>query len=168
MAKDKDIEKEVEKEVGKVYEDGSVESGKDEARYEVAAWRRSKKVRLAIIIGLLAALAVLFYFWEKGRLWVAIAAAPLILALGLEVANTDVDLGKLVETGSLSESVIQRDEDGNLQIGAICDDPDYDYNCDDFKTQAEAQSVMDQCGAQGRDVHGLDGNKDGVACQSLP
>ena len=38
-------------------------------------------------------------------------------------------------------------------------------NCGDFQTQKEAQAVLD--GFPG-DPHRLDGDKDGVACQSLP
>jgi len=39
------------------------------------------------------------------------------------------------------------------------------YNCSDFQTQAEAQKVLEACG---RDVHKLDGDSDGVACETLP
>jgi endonuclease YncB( thermonuclease family) len=42
------------------------------------------------------------------------------------------------------------------------------YNCPDFKTQKEAQEVYDQCGGVGNDIHRLDNNKDGSACDSLP
>lgn len=42
------------------------------------------------------------------------------------------------------------------------------YNCTDFKTQAEAQEVFDQCGGADSDIHKLDNNKDGEACESLP
>lgn len=42
------------------------------------------------------------------------------------------------------------------------------YNCSDFSTQAQAQSVFDQCGGVDNDVHKLDNNKDGEACESLP
>lgn len=42
------------------------------------------------------------------------------------------------------------------------------YNCTHFKTRAEAQAVYDQCGGASNDVHKLDSNKDGEACESLP
>ena len=43
------------------------------------------------------------------------------------------------------------------------------YNCSDFATQQEAQVVFDYCMEQvGTDVHRLDGNNDGVACETLP
>lgn len=42
------------------------------------------------------------------------------------------------------------------------------YNCTDFKRQSEAQEVFDQCGGADNDIHKLDNNKDGEACESLP
>jgi len=43
------------------------------------------------------------------------------------------------------------------------------YNCSDFSTQAEAQRVYLFCLAKvGTDIHRLDSDDDGVACESLP
>jgi endonuclease YncB( thermonuclease family) len=43
------------------------------------------------------------------------------------------------------------------------------YNCSDFSTQAEAQACFNYCKTQGRgDIHRLDGDNDGIACESLP
>ena len=43
------------------------------------------------------------------------------------------------------------------------------YNCADFSTHAEAQACYEYCLAQGRgDVHDLDRDSDGSACESLP
>jgi micrococcal nuclease len=39
-----------------------------------------------------------------------------------------------------------------------------DYDCDDFSSQAAAQDVYEDSGG----AHGLDGDGDGVACESLP
>ncbi|MCX6800614.1 MAG: excalibur calcium-binding domain-containing protein [Candidatus Diapherotrites archaeon] len=36
------------------------------------------------------------------------------------------------------------------------------YNCNDFETQEGAQEMLEKCG---RDVHGLDHDKDGKACE---
>ncbi|MBI3331668.1 excalibur calcium-binding domain-containing protein [Candidatus Peregrinibacteria bacterium] len=42
------------------------------------------------------------------------------------------------------------------------------YNCSDFSSHGEAQSVMDYClEMTGSDVHGLDGDNDGEGCESL-
>lgn len=50
-----------------------------------------------------------------------------------------------------------------------CDCSGNIYNCSDFRTQREAQSCYEYCLKQrGFDVHTLDRDKDGVACESLP
>lgn len=40
------------------------------------------------------------------------------------------------------------------------------YNCSDFTTQVQAQAVYDACGPG--DIHKLDADADGEACESLP
>lgn len=42
------------------------------------------------------------------------------------------------------------------------------HDCSDFSSQAEAQRVFNACGGAGRDIHQLDRNGDGEACESLP
>lgn len=42
------------------------------------------------------------------------------------------------------------------------------YNCGDFSTYTEAQSVYESCGGSSHDIHRLDGDKDGSVCESLP
>lgn len=42
------------------------------------------------------------------------------------------------------------------------------YNCSDFSTHTEAQGVFEYCGGVGNDIHRLDADKDGLACESLP
>jgi micrococcal nuclease len=42
------------------------------------------------------------------------------------------------------------------------------YDCSDFSTQAEAQRVFEYCGGINNDIHWLDGDNDGIACESLP
>ena len=41
------------------------------------------------------------------------------------------------------------------------------YNCTDFSTHAEAQSVFESCGGTANDIHRLDGDNNGIACESL-
>ena len=43
-----------------------------------------------------------------------------------------------------------------------------EYNCINFSTQAEAQELYDTCGGLENDVHYLDGDDDGIPCESLP
>ncbi len=42
------------------------------------------------------------------------------------------------------------------------------YDCSDFSTQAEAQKAYEACGGVTDDIHRLDRDKDGVACENLP
>ena len=53
----------------------------------------------------------------------------------------------------------------NVGEGDIICSSNY-YNCADFSTQAEAQIVMEFCGSD--DIHYLDGDDDGLACETLP
>ena len=135
--------------------------------------RQSKKVRLWVIGGLIA-LVVILLFVLKGT-WVkvilGVILALLLAAFGMEASNTDYDLGKAWETGSMSAAKIQRDESGNLiNVDSFCNSAKIDYNCSDFKTQAEAMGVYNRCAELGKnmDVFRLDGDKDGLVCESLP
>ena len=156
---------------------------------EIGSWRRSKKSRLAVIVGLLLVVGVIGFLFEATRAWMIGIGAVLLLAFGLEVAETDVDLGAFVETGSISDSVVERTESGDLEVGAdgglmtrvlrdmdgniVAEDTNGakytdEYNCDDFDTQVQAQRFFENAGGIEGDVNRLDGNKDGVACQALP
>jgi hypothetical protein len=42
------------------------------------------------------------------------------------------------------------------------------YDCSDFRTRAEAQAVYQACGGLRNDVHHLDSDRDGLACEWLP
>ncbi len=42
------------------------------------------------------------------------------------------------------------------------------YNCGNFSTHAEAQEVYEFCGGVSNDIHRLDRDGDGEACESLP
>ena len=51
--------------------------------------------------------------------------------------------------------------------GDIVCSSDY-YNCGDFSTHSQAQALFEECGGANNDIHQLDKDKDGVACESLP
>lgn len=52
---------------------------------------------------------------------------------------------------------------------AVCTCNSNQYNCSDFSTHAQAQECYKYCLAQaGYDVHKLDGDSDGSACETLP
>ena len=42
------------------------------------------------------------------------------------------------------------------------------YNCDNFKTHREAQKIYELCGGVSNDIHHLDKDLDGLACETLP
>jgi len=84
----------------------------------------------------------------------------------LQASNNDLDLGKLMSGSSVSEAKVETTNNGTLLIGDYCKKDK--YNCADFKTQADAQKVFETCGGQGHDANGLDGNNNGLACESLP
>ena len=128
----------------------------------------TKKIIKPLLIGLLAIIAGAF---------------------GLEVSNNDWDLGKIVKGSSPSDAKILRDQNGNIRrdangqiITRVMRDkngnvvPDGtagakytdEYNCADFSTQPDAQGFFDKAGGVGHDTNGLDGDKDGVACEDLP
>ena len=55
-----------------------------------------------------------------------------------------------------------------VESGATCECTENLYDCRDFETHDEAQACFDSCYPQERDIHLLDSNKDGEACESLP
>lgn len=141
---------------------------------EKSSLRNSKKFRLWVIGGLVVIAGVIFYFVKGTTAKVAVGAmiALLLIAFGMEVKGTDYDMQKLVETKSFSKAKIQRDPvTGNISnADAFCSAQDIDYNCKDFKTQKEANDLYQKCKSAGKnmDVYGLDGDKDGKVCESLP
>lgn len=98
---------------------------------------------------------------------ILIAILVLLLgAFGLESTNMDWDLGKLLSGSSFEEAKVRRDKQGNIvETGGKFTD---EYNCDDFDTQEEAQTFFVNAGGPTEDVNQLDGDNDGVACESLP
>lgn len=135
--------------------------------------RNSKKARLWIIAGLIGLALVALYFAKATWVKVAIGAmiAILLAAFGMEATNHDYDMKKLMETKSFTASKIERDPKGNLiNVESFCASEKIDYNCSDFKSQAEAMDVFNKCKRAGKnmDAFGLDGDKDGKVCESLP
>lgn len=136
--------------------------------------RGNKNTRLVVLLIIIAIAAGMWWYGNKTdnqtlKTGGAIVGGVAGLATGLEVADKDFDLKTLWETGSLKESLLERDADGNLvNTQMICDAQSegfYDYNCDDFLTQPEAQAVYEKCGT---DVNGLDRDKDGIVCEANP
>ena len=98
----------------------------------------------------------------------------LIIILVLAVLVTIVLVTLLIidlKTNKSSDIIQGDDSDIQEQIDELfaqdnCTDDV--YNCDDFITQQDAQDTFELCGGlEGNDIHGLDGNNDGVVCEIL-
>jgi len=126
--------------------------------------RRSTNVRLLVLLSLLIVLAICYFVFEKFRIWILGLIAVVLVAFGLELSGTDIDLNKMVETGSIKESMITKTENGTWLIGE-CEKKE-NFNCDNFAYQEEAQTLFEECGGVENDVHGLDRDNDGIVCES--
>jgi hypothetical protein len=134
---------------------------------------QSKKARLWVI-GILAVVCILGIIFSKATWAKVLFGGLLALVLGagyMESKNTDYDVKKLVQTGSFEKAKLKRDENGSLvNIEEFCNSKEIDYNCSDFKNQVEAMEVYNKCKSVGKDMdaYGLDRDKDGKVCESLP
>lgn len=113
-----------------------------------------------IVLGILVVIGVINNAFDKGD--ETLSVEVLKDTTGSTVAGTEAPIGE--ESGFEEEQVEELESELEQEYpGYICS---YDaYNCGDFSTHAEAQAVFDACGA---DVHKLDRDKDGIACESLP
>ncbi len=142
--------------------------------------RKSKKIRIGVILGLMGVVLLLMVFFKKGMIAFTVILVLLAVALGLEGFNYDADIQKLWETGSYSQSRVESIKDKNgdtIRLIGSC--VKADVNCAEFDTQEDAQSMYNTCAAQieanndvknvkSLDIYGLDGDKDGIVCESLP
>jgi hypothetical protein len=148
--------------------------------------RNTKSTRLWFLV-LLVVVVIALYMLGIIKKGFAIGLGILLLAaIGIQTFDYDLDLSTLWKTGSIKESRVQHTQDGVVLKGD-CVKPagksaEFDLNCSNFKTQAEAQQKYDYCAAQiaennsnldkakimSLDVYGLDGNKNGIVCEALP
>lgn len=63
---------------------------------------------------------------------------------------------------SPSQSSVPKNQEGNYNCSTNT------YNCSYFQYQEDAQYVFNYCGGLSNDIHYLDADKDGVACETLP
>lgn len=146
--------------------------------------RNTKSTRL-YFIGLIGAIVFVLWYFKIIKTGFAVGLGIVLLAaFGIETFNYDLDLGKLWETGNIQESRVTHTKDG-LKLMGSCALPtkgEGDLNCANFQTQAEAQAKYDQCATEiasyndgvdvakvrSLDIYGLDGNNNGIVCESLP
>lgn len=133
---------------------------------KIGKQRRKSRNRILIIVILMAIVAIMFVTLEKMRIYLVAIFLVLLAALGLEVSGNDWDLGKLIQTGSLEESKIEKTDGGHWLIGEECQKEA--LNCSNFTYQQDAQDLFEKCGGLENDIHGLDGDNDGLVCEALP
>ncbi len=136
---------------------------------------KSKHKKRLIIIIILIIICVIVYFRK-----VDFSKVNSIQSFGEQVSNNispdslekKIVIGAataLTAAGGYEAYQIWRTPDGEeVPEGTKGAKATNDYNCDDFKTQSEAQNFFEKAGGVSNDTNRLDGNKDGVACQSLP
>ena len=143
--------------------------------------RKSKKCRMWVIWALMLIVILLMVFWKKWTIALSVILVLLAVAMWVEGFNYDVDLQKLWDTGNYQESRVEsiKDKDGNT-VRLIWECVKADVNCDNFKTQADAQARYDFCMDEIKqnnpniedprklDIYGLDRDHDGIACEALP
>ena len=140
--------------------------------------RQNKNCRLTIIGVFILIVVALLLFWWKAKIALWVILILLVSAFGIEYFDYDIDLGKLWETGSVSESRVEH-KNGMKVFGTDC--ASNNLNCDDFKNQPKAQEKYDMCAEKiatdnnttreiirSIDIYGLDHDKDGIVCEALP
>jgi hypothetical protein len=152
-------------------------------------WRNSHVVRMGIILFLMLIIVILYFRNIDTGSMVSIDGAKeelqanykpdttekkvllglfglMTAALGMEASKTDIDLSTFTKVFRDKEGNVVSEED--VKAGKVVGKATDEYNCDDFKTQGEAQAFYDKAGGVTKDTNRLDGDKNGVACQSLP
>ncbi len=148
--------------------------------------RQTKSTHFWIIFSI--AIVLIILWWTKIiKTGFAIGLGILLLAaVGIETLNYDLDLGKLWETGSITSSRVSHTKEGIKLLGECAlpknQKDTSDLDCKNFTTQAEAQTKYNQCATEiasyntgidtkklvSLDIYRLDGDKDGIVCESLP
>lgn len=126
---------------------------------------------------------------KGGQVSLLVAGIALVAAIflgGTDTGNTDIidavtggsDSSEEPSTGDTSEDGLvdslkdffdDEESTGNwLGFGSGVECEADTYNCKDFSTQDEAQQAYKECGGKENDVHGLDRDLDGIACEGLP
>jgi len=79
------------------------------------------------------------------------------------------DTSKCSEIQSVYNPVVSEPEEEFMVIDGIEYDCTYNrYNCEDFPTHADAQTIYQYCISEGKgDIHRLDRDVDGLACEGL-
>ena len=133
---------------------------------------------IVLVVLSLIVLAMLLF---RGKMkWLLLVLLVVIVwALGLHIADYDLDLWTLIKTGSVTESRVETKNWVKI-IGSEC--LTNNLNCSNFTSQGDAQEKYNFCAekitsdniwntsdsVKRLDVFGLDADKDGIVCEALP
>lgn len=69
--------------------------------------RYNRTVRTVVLVALLAILLVMYFVWGKMKGLILGLIIVVTLALGIHIADYDLDLGTLFKTGSIEQSRVE-------------------------------------------------------------
>lgn len=152
---------------------------KEQITQKINTYRYNRNVRTIVLVVLLLIVLAMLIFRGKMKVLLRVLLVVIITALGLHVADYDIDIGTFLRTHNLEESRVQTKKWVKI-IGTECQSNN--LNCADFATQSEAQTKYETCATKiaadnaisdknevkRLDVYGLDWDKDGIVCEALP
>lgn len=142
--------------------------------------RNTKSTRIWFMVLLLVILGILYFTSTKFKWLILAMIITVLLAVGIQVTDYDLDLETLWATGGDVAASRVEYNNGIKILGEACAGDN--LNCSDFATQPEAQTKYESCATQiasyndGQsadsikrlDVYWLDGNNNGIVCEALP
>ena len=102
--------------------------------------------------------------WQNPLVAGAIGGIAVLVLGGMLGDNKNIPTNTLIRQQELPQPVPPNAQPTQSEV--ICSSNV--YNCSNFTTHTEAQDVFEACGGTLNDVHRLDGDGDGTACESLP
>lgn len=163
-----------------IYEKSIAEpSHENKIRDTIQKYRYNRNVRTVVLVVLLLILLAMLLFRGKMK-WLILALIVLVgIALGLHIADYDLDIGTLIKTASFEQSRVETKKWVKI-VWSDC--ITNNLNCANFATQPQAQAKYEYCAnkiatnnnhvskdeIKNLDVYGLDGDNDGIVCEALP
>jgi hypothetical protein len=99
-----------------------------------------------------------------------ISLLPILVLMGVLLVRNDFSSAP-VQAAGISDNLVERGQPASIppRQGDACYCGSDIYNCNNFRDQQDAQICFDYCQSVDRgDVHGLDADGNGLACEELP
>lgn len=111
-------------------------------------------------------------FKKPGQIGLVVALSIVVLS-GISMIRGDLNSAPVQAAGSSADSSLEAQSQQPAGLpprqGDACYCSSNIYDCGNFDNQSEAQSCLDYCNSIDRgDIHGLDDDNDGLACEALP